>query len=469
MKKKIILGIICLLILSGIGFGIYWFFFHNSEDLSSVITEKTSAYRTDLKDASSTFTNNQKVEDYLTNWAKSRGVGCETDDYGNVIMSVKSSTDYKVAPPTVIICNYDAQQFNNCIDPMAIAMYIAKNNEDTGELHVIFTSSTSNDFSGIQNLSDEYFTNNTNVFCLNGGKKAMFSTMTGGMSVYTQTRSLEYTSPVGTKAIKISISNLPGGTPDGKINSYPNPIKTLTDLLAYFKTNAYIYELADISGGTGAGVYPTSAEMTVVVSDDMLEKITSKLDSEIESFNKNNKKDYPNATYAYSLTELPEQVFTETSNNDLVSLMYTLNDGVYFRDDDDNLISIMNIGAVRLSDSTITISSMANSLSKDNLTEIDNNQNTISGLSNGYYEKISEIGIWKSKTDSQFAQDVAEAFNEYSGKDMEYANQITTTCANYVYQKNKKCNIMNISLYDEKVERYTGTIITFMTNLTHAE
>lgn len=468
MKKKIIIGIISLVILSVIGFGVYWFFFQDTEDLSSVIASKTSAYRTDLEDSSSTLTTNDSIKNYLTNWAKSKGVQATTDSAGNVIMHVKASTEYTISEPTVIICNYDADQFENCIDPMAVGLYIAKNNENTGELYVIFTSSVGNDFSGVEYLSDEYFTNDTNVFCLNGGAKAMFSTVTGGMSTYIQSKALEYTTPKGTKAIKISISNLPGGTPDGKINSYPNPIKTLTDLLAYFKTNAYIYELADISGGTSPGLYPKSAEMTIVVSEDMLEKVTGKLDKELESFEEDTSEDYPDATFSYSLVALPDRVFTESSNNDFVSLMYTLTDGVYFRDDNDKLVSLMSIGSVTLTDSNISIGSIANSLSKENLSEIDANQNTICSLSNATYEKIQSSGIWKASPKSSFSNQVAEAFNDYSGKNMEYVDQVTTTCANYIANKNGKCKIMSISLYEEKIERYTGTIITFMMNLTHA-
>ena len=470
MKKKIAIAVIALIILAGAGFGIYKLFFSTEEiNLSDKVLEKSSAYRTDLLDSAATLVSNDKIEEYLCNWAESKGVNYNTDVHGNVIMTADTSEIYKAASPTVLVCTYDATQFNNCVDPMAVALYVIKNNESTGTLSVIFTPSVGNDFSGIKSLNSKYFPDAANVFCLNGGQKAMFSTKTGAMSAYTLTNSIETTEPTGSKALTITISGLPGGSPDGRISSYPNPVKMLSDLLAYFKTNAYIYELSSISGGTGAGVYPQSATMTIVIGTDTMTKFTDRLDTEIEDFLDDYSEDYPDATYTYAETSLPEKVLTEDSNNSFVSLMYTLDNGVYFRDDDDNLVSITNIGSLQQDETSMTLNVTANSLSDEKLAEIDVNQSTICSLSNAAYTKTDTVASWSSDAESSFAQAVADAFNEYSGKTMEYADQVATTNANYVFTKNQKCNIMSVTLYDEKVERYAGTIVTFLLNQTHAE
>ena len=115
------------------------------EDLSSKIEEKVVAYQTDLEDSASTLTSTEAIRDYLSNWAKSKGIKYTVDDHDNVIMSVNASKEYREADPTVIICSYDAKQFANGIEPMAMALYIAKNNESTGKLDVIFTSESGHD------------------------------------------------------------------------------------------------------------------------------------------------------------------------------------------------------------------------------------------------------------------------------------------------------------------------------------
>ena len=143
------------------------------EDLSVKIQEKIVAYRTDLEDSAATLTSDEAIRDYLLSWAKQKGINCTTDSSQNVIMSVKSSKEYKEANPTVILCSYDAKQFEDCIIPMACALYLAKNNENTGKLRIIFTNDSGHSYDGIKALSKNYFTDNTSVFCLNYSDRNM--------------------------------------------------------------------------------------------------------------------------------------------------------------------------------------------------------------------------------------------------------------------------------------------------------
>lgn len=439
------------------------------EDLSSKIEEKVIAYQTDLEDSASTLTSTDAIRDYLSNWAKSKGIACTTDSHGNVIMSVKASKEYKDADPTVIVCSYDAKQFENGIEPMAMALYIAKNNESTGKLDVIFTNETGHDYAGIKSLDSQYFKDNTNVFCLNSGEKNMWSTNTGARSSYTFSNSVAYTAPTGEKAYKIKISGLPGGIPDSKISSYPNPIKELGDLLAYFKTNALIYELSDITGGGSGNLYPKSASMTIVIDEDDIDKFESRMDTAIENFNDDYLEDYPDVVYTYKEVKVPETVVTEEYQNEFVSLLYTLLDGVYYKDDDDNLISITSIGSIHSNDGSYTISAVGNSLSKTNLAEIDNTYKTICGLSGVKYKKTDEQPGFTSDMESEFAKEVGAAFKEYADADIEFKDCVPATNASYVYELNKKANIINVTVNEERMERYTGTIITFMVNQEHTE
>lgn len=438
-------------------------------DLSAKVEEKVAAYRTDLEDSANTLTSTDKVRDYLCHWAKSKGISYATDSYGNVIMSVKSSKAYRDAAPTVVLCSYDAEQFNNYIDPMAVALYVAKNNEKTGQLKVIFTSEEGHDFGGIKGLAKKYFDNDTNVFSLNGGDKNMWSLNTGARSSYTFTNQVSYTAPIGDKAYRIKIQGLPGGIPDSKISSYPNPIKELGDVLAYFKTNALIYELANIKGGNSGNLYPKSASMTVVIDGNDFDKLQSRMDTAIENFNDDYLEDFPEMTYTYEEVELPSRVISQNYSNEFVSLLYTLLDGVYYRDEEDNLVSITSIGSVKSTDSTYRISAVGNSLAEDNMKLIDTDYETICGLSDVNYRKNDWQKVWNSNSDSEFANLLITAFDDYSGSDLEFKDSVPATNASYVFRKNEKCNIVNITLNEEKIERYAGTIITFMMNQPHAE
>lgn len=442
---------------------------NDEEDLSVKIEEKIIAYETDLKDSAETLTSTKKITEYLSNWAESKGVACTVDKNDNVIMSVSSSKEYKQASPTVIICPYDSIQFSNCIDPMAMAMYIAKNNENTGKLTVIFTKDTGHDFSGIKKLSGKYITDDSNVFCLSKGENNMWSLTTGARSSYQFSNSVEYTSPTLDKAYRIKIEGLPGGMPNSRISSYPNAVKELGDLLAYFKTNALIYQLAHISGGTSANLYPKLASAIVVIDQDDVEKFQTRMDTAIETFNDDYLEDYPDATYTYEEVDMPDYVFSEDSMNEFVSLMYTLLDGVYFRDDDDEIVSIASVGAIKEIDGQYNILATGNSLTEISMSNISNDYNTICSLSDVNYKRTDSQKLWSGDAESQFANSVAAAFRTYSGKTIEFKDNVSASNASYIKEINEKAGIISVSVNEDRLERYTGTIVTYLINLPHSE
>lgn len=467
MKKLVSL----LLVLSLIGTSLFALSgcAEEEEDLSAKIEEKVTAYQTDLEDSAGTLTSTEAIRDYLTGWAKAKGVSCTVDSYDNVIMSVKASKAYKDADPTVVLCSFDPTDFSQSIEPIACALYLIRNNESSGKLDVIFTSETGHGFQGVQKLSSKYFRDNTNVFCLNRGSNNMWSANTGARSTYRFTNQVEYTAPTKDKAYRIKIEGLPGGIPDQRISSYPNAIKEIGDLLAYFKTNALIYELAGTSGGSDANTYPKSASATIVIDENDFEKFDARMQTAIENFNDDFLETYPDVVYSYEEVDLPKQVMTSDSLNSTIGLLYTLIDGVYYKDDDDNLISITSIGSIHRDNGTYSISAVANSLTPASLLEIDSQYQIICGLDDVVYKKVSSQKGWNSDSESDFIKEIEQAFNDYCGKDMELKDYVPATNATYILEKNEKCNIINVSVNEDRLERYTGTILTFMMNQPHTE
>lgn len=442
------------------------------EDLSTKVEEKVVAYMTDLQDSAGTLTTSDAVREYLQSWAKAKGIACTADVSGNVIMEVKSSKAYKKAPPTVLICPYDGQNFQASISPIAMALYAIKNNENTGRLTAVFTAEDGHDYNGVQNLNSKYVPDNANVFCLNSGSKNMWSVETGGRSSYEFTSKAAYTQTSGNKAFRIRIKGLPGGIPDSRISSYPNPIKELGDLLAYFKTNALIFQLAKVSGGASGSLYPKSASATVVIDENDVEKFQSRMETAIENFNDHYDdfiEDYSDISYTYEEVDLPKQVLTQDSLNNFVSGLYTLIDGVYYKDEEENLVAITSIGRLRLKDGRITISAVANSLSPAVLKDINRDYKTICGLSSFRFKLTGSQEPYTGSADTEFVQAVVTAFDQYADADMELKTCVAATNASYVHKLNPKANIINVSVNDARVQRYTGTLVTFLMNQEHEE
>lgn len=439
------------------------------EDLPTKVETKASAYKTDLLDSAGTLVTNEKIADYLSNWADTKGIQRETDDLGNVILHVPAGEYYGDASPTVVLCNYDAQNFMAYIDPMACAMYIAKNNENTGDLTVIFTAGSGSDLYGIQGLDPEVIPPEANVFYLSEGARAAWSFQASQSGVYAITGPLTYTAPTGTHALTISIAGLPGGSPDSRISSYPNPIKELSNMLAYFKTNAIIFELAGFSGGTGSTLYPQGASMTLVVPDEYLEKVQTRVQYVTDKWNERYLEDYPDLTITCEEVSMPAQVLTAESQNTFVSAMYTLIDGVYARDEEDNVLSITNMGTVSMTEEQLTINIASCCLTEESMLEVDQALQTICGLSTITYEKTDVLPSWTGNPKSAFALACQEAFLQFTEKELTFDSVVKINGIGYVAQANPDVNLVLVAINDNQLEKDTGTIITYLINQPHTD
>ncbi|WP_303858048.1 hypothetical protein [Aminicella lysinilytica] len=429
-----------------------------TKDLSAKLDSKLNAYKTDLQDSADTMNSNKNIRNYLTSWAKEKGISYNVDKAGNVIMTSDAGKGYKEVAPTVILCSYDESQFSSYIDPIVMALYTIKNNESTGKLTVIFTAENGHSLSGVKSLSSSYFTDDTNVFCINSGQKGLFATKTGASSSYRSTQSISYTTPTLTKAYKISMTGLPGGQPDSKTSDMINPITRMSSLLSSLKSSGISYQLASINGGDDDDLYAKSASMTIVIDANKEESFIEKMDKATEKF----KDEFKGIKYSYKKVSMPSKVISTSDCNRFVSFMYTLLDGVYYKDDDGNLVSITNISSIKTTDSSIRIGSVAYSLDKANLKEIDTGEETLCNLSGISYKKTSSIPLWEGKSDTKFTTAVAAAYKDYVSQTLTYSDSVPSSLASYISQKNSKCDIISITVNDNVVKDCTGALVTYL-------
>lgn len=433
-----------------------------TEDLSSKLKTKLEAYKTDLNDSAGTLNSNARIQSYLESWAKSKGVTYTKDSAGNIIMTRKSSSDYKDVAPTVIVCSYNYKQFKNYINPVATALYVIKNNESTGKLTVVFTNENDNDYSAIKALDSKYITSDSRVFCIGSGQKGLFAAKSGASSSFKFTKAVSYKTPTYTKAYKITITGLPGGQTDSKVSSYLNPITRLESLLSSLKSRGTGFELASFNGGNDSTLYARSATLTVCIDPNKEESFVEKMDSLTQNFNDKKSDEYPGVKYTYKKVSLPSKVMTTASCNKYMNFMYTLLDGVYYRDDDDNLVSINSINRINTTDSSIVIYSVAYSLDTTNLQEINRGEKTLCALSGASYEKTATVPLWQGNAKSKFATAVSTAYKNYNSSNLTYTDSVNSSTASYIKAKNKKCDIVCITVNDNVDEECTGAIIQYL-------
>lgn len=469
-KKKLIciLAAIILIIAIACG-GVYLVHANQTAEptLDEIVSEKLSAYRTDIADSLSTLSTNDKVANYLVTWALNKDIKAETDGNSNVIFSVNaSSEEYKKSAPVLIACEYDASNMENYIEPIATALTVAKNSQNHGAFKIIFMPRENGEMTGAESLPENYLTNDTQVFVLGASSSSKVSATTGGYKQFKITNSLKTCEPTHDKAYKIKIDHIPS-----KGASYSiNPIKTLGNLLANFKSTSLLFELSSFYGGENADTMPESASMTVVINSGDDEKFCNRMDRAIEKFMGKYAEDFPEITYSYEEVKLPKKVFTKKETENIVSLMYTAINGIYNKDDEGNITAVTNIGKISTKNSSLSILVSAIGSSAEQLEEISDACTTIAGLCNSKICTVDSYAVYSGGgATSALLDEFEKDFLAFTGdSEMIVEDATEATPCSVFYEKNPALAMLYCGMTEKTKEKFAGSLITFLDNSNNA-
>lgn len=470
-KKVVLISAAVILIAALTICGIFVFRSNQTEEptLDEIVSDKLSAYMTDISDSLETLDSNEKIADYLMNWASNKNIKAAKDDSGNVIFSRKASSDeLKKKNPVVIACEYDASNILSYIDPISTALTVAKNAEENGSFKVIFMPKTGGEMLGVSALSESILTDDTEVFFLGKSSSSKVALTTGGYEEYLISDKLKRTSPTHDKAYRISIKGVEAQPVTNKTQSSPNPIKQLGSLLANFKSTSFIFELSSFSGGTEADISPSKASVSIVINSTDDEKFHTKMDKAIDKFYDKYADAFPDAEYTYEEVELPKKVLKKTETENLISLLYTSPSGVYYKDDDGNIVAVTNIGKISLKNGKLSIGVCAMSSSDELTDEIHDSYRTIAGLCNAKIKTVENYDIFRGTGKSEvLLADFENAFREFTyDSEMIVEDAVETTACSVFCEKNPNMAILYCAMTEKTTEKFAGSLITY---LNHSE
>lgn len=468
-KKRIIYVIIAILILIACIIG-GLFLVNSKEDkepeLSEIVSNKLNAYHTDISDSLDSLNSDEAVSDYLMNWAKNKKIDASKDTGGNVIYTKKASEGYENVPPVVIVCGYDSSNMQEYIEPVAIALTAAKNTVNSGTFRIIFTPEKSAEDSGSKLLSDKNFTDDTSLFYLGKSGSSTVTATTGGYYTFELSDKLDYSKPEFDKAYRISIDGLPSKIARSRINSSPNAVKQLGDLLANLKSTSLLFELSMFNGGNEVNSIPDSASMKILISSSDEEKFLSRIEAAKNRFTEKYSEDFPEAVFSCEEVKLPTKVISKEKTDKLVSLLYTAPNGVYEKDDDGNVTSISNIGYVSTKDDRLTINVSVSGCDQAAIDELKESYTIISGLSEVDYKCTAEYPVFsESEYNAELTGKFESAFGRYTdGSNMKKENAVEFTPLTFLREKNDKMQMLYLGVTDRTQEKIAGALITFLDN-----
>ena len=468
-NKKIIFlaGLLLVLLAALIIFGMQ--LLQNRQEpepsLEEIVTGKLNAYQTDLTDSMDSMQTNRDVAQYLLAWGKNKGISCSMDSQDNVAFTLQATSEkMKDRNPVIFLCEYDVSDLNASLEPIASALTIAKNTAEHGKVRIVFAPSEGIGSSGISALPASWFTDRTEVFCLGKSAASKISAQTGGYLKFRLSEQLHAQKPSYDKAYRIYISGLPAESPANPSGNIVNPIKQLGSVLANFKSTSLLFELANFHGGKSADLTPSGASMTVVINRADDAKFIKKMDNALEKFYNKYADQYPDAVYTYEEIPLPKRVFAKEDAENIVSLMYTAFNGIYYKDDDGNVIALTNIGRISTKEQNLKVEVSVMSCAQDYLDEITEAYRTICGLCNIHFSVRDSFPVYEGGTGAKALRGAfGEAFYAYSGdSNMKINPSAEFTPCSLLAEINGNMPILFCSVTDKTKEKLTGAFITYL-------
>lgn len=464
-KKKTLMvaGIVVLCI--ALILAIYFIFIKGSNEpsLQETIENRITAYETDLKDSITTLDNQDAVVKYLLNWGDNKGIKAKTDGYKNVILTIPATEKAKSQPPTVVVCGYDYTCMDSYVNSIACALTVAKTSTEHGDLKIIFVSEAASDTSKIEKLSKKHFPDNAQVFYLGSSNTSYVGLSTGSYSEYKISKSYKEARPTTSKAYKISITGFNSEKMTDKSVIRPNAIKRLGNLLATFKSNSIIFELASFEGGTGAGSTPSDASMVILIDNDATTKFENTVNKAITKFNDSYSEKYPNAKFTMEECSKPSKIVNSNDTEHIVSLMYTLLNGVYSTNDDDEATAYSNIGYISIKNRQIIVKTAASSSDSFALSEITDSYQTISALSNMKFSTVlTKSAFTVNDAGKELAKNFIVSYKTYKTTELEKKDVPEYSPCDYINKLNPKAAVIYLGVTTKTKDNFAGGIIVHM-------
>lgn len=467
-KKLIAIVSIALIIIALIVAGIFIFVLGGEKEpsLQEVIENRADSYQTDFLDSVTQMKDQSSVTKYLVNWAENKGIDVETDYYGNVIYSFDASEGLEDRKPTVILCGYDFSCIESYTNSIVSALTLARDDNPHGEYKIIFVSEENGNKDAVDNIDSSYLKEANEVFCLGNDTSSKLANASAGIKEYEFTKDIEKMSPSYNKAYKVTIAGLPQDVINSKTVSMPNPIKTLGNLLANFKTKSVLFDLVEFTGGNDKGLTPTEASITIVVSEDASSKVETRLDSAIESFEDKYGEKYPEATYTYEVVDMPHEVIDSEVTESLISLLYTAPSGVYFKDDDKNITTYSCITSIDVTEGTSSIYVVSGGYDEEKLLELSDAYLTICALTDIDFKETASYPIYKiNEKGSALAESFKASYLEYKSNTLDIKSMEQYTMCSKLIEKYPDMNLVAIGVTNKTKDNFAGGFIVHLGKL----
>jgi len=396
--KKIITVIGIIVVLVGL-LGSCGFFLNPNE--SSIKDDIYLEYET-MMDAFVEVKSIADVSDYLLFWAQTLGMEAQKDRSQSVIIETLGSTSSESPTPITIECGISLDNLAEDLRAVAITLVLLKEIDDVNPPRVLFVPYEEDNYYGANNLPLN-FIKNTQMIHLNTRYPNNVLTQGASSKLAYIERNIDLKKPTYKMAYQITIDGFNDEfikTTATEFSETPNGINELGILLALFKSNGMLFEIADFSGGSSSEFAPVSASAIMVINQNDMKSLEYYYDKMESKLTKSYQEVYPDMFVTLSAIDLPPTVLSNEDTDHLVSFIYTIFNG--FCGESEFGFSTLN--KVDTANSKFSCSLLLLNLLNPEAIEENDDLNVICNLNDMTYKLMEVHKGWYQDSDSEFVQ-----------------------------------------------------------------
>lgn len=336
------------------------------------------------------------VAEYLKSWANKNDIDITENNKNHMVLTNPATEGCEKKEAVTLQCAVKTDDFNDSMQPLAVSLSALLGPETHGKITLIITEDDGGKFTGASSLSSKYCKSsnfisinlNDDIRLCKSGSYEMTSNMTS---------SIETTAPSYSQAFAITMSTSGYHDPFDFETHYPNPVETIGGLLATAKSSGQLFQLASFECESADGYTPTSATAIVVIDENNVSGFTKRFDRSYNSVKGKFGKLEDNFVYTMTETTMPKTVMKNQISDNIISLMYTLQSGVYLQDEDSGeILAASDMSCISTAGNKLKITMVSRSRDKAILDDMSSEFLTTSGLCDISYDSSEPQITWTS-------------------------------------------------------------------------
>lgn len=427
------------------------------------IKSEVSSYQKDLEELMTKAENETQMADSLVDFCKEKGFKAEKVKGSNVVITSGATKDAGKAQKDAFLVEFRKDTSMSSCSTMAAALAAVKNSARHGEIKLVFSPYSADDSIGVSQLDSDIISGDR-VIALERTSNSMLMDGSAGSRNYLMSKHMDKRNPNGTLAYEISINGLTEANSGDRSSDHINPIVFIGDILSDARADAQNIELASFESTGDTFDYPTSAKAVVVIDKSIKNKFESRLEKALSRFDDKKGDNDTEAVFEYKIVDTPSQVYSYDDTANILSLIYTLIDGVFATSEPDyegdvtGLSSIYKVDA----DGEVKVSVLGRYTDSSILTQMDTTFDTIAQLSGFTVESEDMTNLWKQE-DNKILQDkdFTEAFSSYDPEKGALYSFTSAVCSQLA-EDIKGISVISIGVKDGNEDDTAMDIINYL-------